>query len=165
MHGDKVTKIFGSPRDFNLKFVACVDKNFGLGYKNNLLFKIPADLKNFRNLTLGNTIILGRKTLQTFPNAKPLEGRKNLILSRTIEKFIPSVEELFCKLNPAEKNFVVGGAEIFSELLPYAQEIFLSVVNSEKNADKFFPKFEDNFNLVEIKNFPEFELRRYLPLT
>ena len=158
LHGDRVKKFFGSPKDFNLKIVACVDKNFGIGYKNNLLFKIPSDLKNFRELTFGNTIIFGRKTLQTFPNAKPLEGRRNIILSRTIKKIpdaevVASVEELFCKLNPAEKNFVIGGGEIFAELLPYAEEIFLTAVDAEKTVDTFFPKFESEFDLVEVKKF------------
>ena len=155
LHGDRVEKIFGSPKDFKLKFVACVDKNFGIGYKGQLLFKIPEDLKHFRELTFGNTVILGRKTLETFPNKKPLEGRRNIILSKTLKK-IPgaeiaaSIEELFEKLSPCEKNFVIGGGEIFTELLPYAEEIFLTVVNAEKKSDTFFPTFYEEFNL---KNF------------
>ena len=170
LHGDRVKKISGSPADFKLKFIACVDKNFGLGCKNNLLFKIPEDLKNFRELTLGNTVIFGRKTLLTFPNSEPLQGRRNIIFSRT-EKKIPnaeivsSVEELFCKLNPAEKNFVIGGGEIFSELLPYAEEIFLSAVEEEKFADIFFPKFESEFILTEEKIFcgeKKFALKKFL---
>ena len=169
LHGDRVEKVVGSPKDFNLKFVACADKNFGLGYKNNLPFKIPADLKNFRDLTLNNTVIFGRKTLQTLPDAKPLAGRKNIIFSRNTKKIpdaeiVASVEELFCKLNPAENNFVVGGGEIFAELLPYAEEIFLTIVDAEKVADTFFPKFESEFNLVEVKKFSaeqNFEFRKY----
>lgn len=165
LHGDKISRVNGSPTDFKLKFVACIDKNFGLGYKNNLLFKIPADLKNFRQLTLGHTIIFGRKTLATFPNKKPLDGRRNIILSRTTEKIsgaevVKSVEELFNVLNSAEENFVIGGAEIFNELIPYAAEIFFTVVNTEVQADKFFPDV-DEFNLCDVKNFGEFEFRRY----
>lgn len=123
LHGDKVKKVLGSPKDFNFKFIACVDKNFGLGYKNNLLFKLREDMKNFREMTLNGTIIFGRKTLQTFPNAKPLELRRNIIFSRTFEKIdgaeiVRSVEELWQILKIDEKNFVIGGAEIFTELLP-----------------------------------------------
>ena len=145
LHGDRVEKVFGSPKDFQLKFIACVDKNFGLGYKGELLFKIPEDLKNFRKLTFDNTIIYGRKTLQTFPEQKPLAGRRNIIFSRTLKnlagaEIVGSVAELFDKISPAEKNFVIGGGEIFSELLPYAEEIFLTVVDCEKPADVFFPK-------------------------
>ena len=117
-HGDKIIRVAGSPTDFKFKLVACADKNFGLGYKNNLLFKIPADLKNFRALTLNHTIIFGRKTLETFPNRQPLEGRRNIVFSRTLKnltgaEIVGSVEELFDKISPAEKNFVIGGAQIF----------------------------------------------------
>lgn len=169
LNGDRVKKIFGSPKDFHLKFIACVDKNFGLGYKNNLLFKIPADMKNFRELTLNNTIIYGRKTLQTFPGKKVLDSRRNIILSRTLKNFdgaevVGSIEKLFEILKVDEKNFVIGGGEIFHELLPYVEEIFLTVVDSEKISDTFFPTLDDNFNFEVIKNFDEnlkFEFRKY----
>ena len=165
LHGDRVQKVFGSPKDFKLKFVACVDKNFGLGYKNNLLFKIPDDLQRFRKLTLGNTVIYGRKTLQTFPQQKPLEGRRNIIFSRTLKKFpdaeiVCSVEEFFSKLSAQEENFVVGGGEIFSELLPYAEEIFLTVVDAEKVADVFFPALE-GFEIVAVEKFAGFEFKKF----
>ena len=154
LRGDKVNRVEGSPADFNFKLVACVDKNFGLGYKNNLLFKIPADLKNFRRLTLNHTIIFGRRTLETFPNQQPLDGRRNIILSRTTKNIsgaevVDSVEELFDVLNSTEKNFVIGGAEIFNELIPYAAEIFLTVVDAESEADKFFPSV-DEFILRDV---------------
>ena len=167
LHGDRVKKVLGSPKDFKLKLLACVDKNFGLGFGGKLLFNIADDLKNFRELTLGNTIIFGRKTLETFPKKIPLEGRRNIIFSKTLKKIsgaeiVASVENLFEKLSPHEKNFVIGGGEIFFELLPYAEEIFLSVVNAEKSADVFFPHFEENFNLVAVKNFSDFDFRKYL---
>ena len=168
LHGDKVKKITGSPADFKLKAVACVDKNFGIGYKNNLLFKIPADLKNFRALTLNNVVIYGRKTLATLPNEKPLPSRRNIIFSRTLEKIpnaeiVSSVENLWEVLRVEDKNFVIGGAEIFAELLPYVTEIFLSIVDAEKPADKFFPQF-DEFKFVEEKIFPEFKFSHYAKL-
>ena len=169
LNGDRVKKIFGSPKDFHLKFIACVDKNFGLGCKNNLLFKIPADLKNFRALTLNNTIIFGRKTLMTFPNEKILDSRRNIIFSRKQKKIdgaevVQSVEELFEILKADEKNFVIGGGEIFHELLPYAEEIFLTVVDSEKNSDTFFPKLDGEFNFEVTGKFfgnINFEFRKY----
>jgi len=166
LHGDEVKKIAGSPADFNLKIIACVDKNFGIGYKNNLLFKIPDDLKNFRELTLNNVVIYGRKTLATLPNSQPLPSRRNIIFSRTLDKIqnaeiVSSIENLWQVLKVEEKNFVIGGAEIFSELLPYTAEIFLSVVDIEKPADKFFPKFEE-FNLIDTKNFSEFKILHYV---
>ena len=166
LHGDKVFRASGSPMDFKFKIVACVDKNFGLGWKNNLLFRIPEDLKNFRRLTLNHTIIFGRRTLETFPNRQPLDKRRNIILSRSLKNFsgaevVGSVEELFEVLDAAEENFVIGGAKIFNELIPYAAEIFLTVVDAEAPADVFFPKL-DEIKLRGVKIFDGFEFRRYV---
>ena len=165
LHGDKISRVEGSPIDFNFKLAACVDKNFGLGREGKLLFRIPADLKNFRRLTLNHTIIFGRKTLETFPNRQPLDSRRNIILSRTLKNFsgaevVADVEELFDTLTTSEENFVVGGAEIFNELIPYATEIFLTVVNASVQADAFFPPV-DEFVLRDVKTFDGFEFRRY----
>ena len=156
LHGDKIIRVAGSPIDFKFKLIACVDKNFGLGNKGKLLFHISEDLKNFRRLTLGHTIIFGRKTLETFPNQKPLDGRRNIILSRNKEQGIRdklithcfSVEELFGVLKVTEENFVIGGEQIFNELIPYAAEIFLTVVDAEVDADAYFPNV-DEFILAE----------------
>ena len=165
LHGDKIIRVAGSPIDFKFKLVACVDKNFGLGYKNNLLFHISADLKNFRALTLNHTIIFGRKTLATFPNQQPLDGRRNIILSRTQEKIsgaevVRNIAELFAVLDTSEENFVIGGAEVFNELIPYAAEIFLTVVDAKVNADVFFPPV-DEFILADVETFGGYEFRRY----
>lgn len=165
LRGEVVNRVTGSPTDFKLKCVACVDKNFGLGRGGKLLFRIPADLKNFRRLTLGHTIVYGRKTLETFPNRQPLDGRRNIILSRTRENIsgaevVAGVEELFDVLNTTEDNFVIGGAEIFGELIPYATEIFLTVVDADGHADAFFPPLDD-FKQVAAQIFDGFEFRRY----
>ena len=165
LRSDKIIRATGSPTDFKFKLIACVDKNFGLGCGGKLLFRIPADLQNFRRLTLGHTIIYGRKTLQTFPNRRPLDGRRNIILSRTLKKIsgaevVGGVEDLFGALNVAADNFVIGGAEIFGELIPYATEIFLTVVNAEVAADTFFPSTDD-FILRDMKTFDGLEFRRY----
>ncbi len=165
LRGDKVIRVAGSPIDFKFKLVACVDKNFGLGKGGKLLFKIPADLKNFRRLTLGHTIIFGRKTLETFPNQQPLDGRRNIILSRSLKnisgaEIVGSVAELFNVLDTAEENFIIGGAEIFNEFIPYATEIFLTVVDVVAEADTFFPSV-DEFTLRGVKTFKGFEFRRY----
>ena len=152
LRGEFVKKIFGSPIDFKLKCVACVDKNFGIGYKGDLLFKIDEDLKNFRALTLNHTVIYGRKTLKTFPKGKPLDSRRNIIFSRSIgevegAEIVRNVNELWEILNFDDENFIIGGAEIFTELLPYAAEIFLTAVDEEKLSDVKFPNFNDEFYL------------------
>lgn len=165
LRGDKVVRVTGSPIDFKFKLVACVDKNFGLGNKGKLLFHIPADLKNFRRLTLNHTIIFGRRTLETLPNQQPLDLRRNIILSRTLNNIsgaevVGSIDELFNMLDIAEENFVIGGEQVFNELIAYALEIFLTVVNTKVEADTFFPSF-DGFTLTDTKTFDGFEFRRY----
>ena len=188
LRGDKVIRVAGSPADFKLKLVACVDKNFGLGRGGKLLFRIPEDLKNFRRLTLGHTVIYGRRTLETLPNQQPLDGRRNIILSRTLASLsgaqvVGGIEELFDALdaaqdsnvtlhpmvasnvtttadNPRAQNFVIGGAEVFGELIPYAAELLLTVVDAAKEADAFFPPLDD-FTLDAAQIFDGFEFRRY----
>ena len=165
LRGERVEKISGSPIDFNLKLIACVDKNFGLGYKGELLFRIKEDLKNFRKLTLNQTVIYGRRTLNTLPNCKPLDSRRNIILSRTIEnissaQIVHSIESLWEVLSnpyslfpiPYSLNFVIGGGEIFSELLPYATEIYLTIVDEEKISDVKFPDIDEDFLLTTTYN-------------
>lgn len=169
LHGDDVRKVSGSPADFKLKLVACVDRNFGLGRGGELLFKIPADMKNFRALTLNHTVIYGRKTLATFPNGKPLDSRRNIILSRTAgeiacAEIVRSVGELWRVLKAGEENFVIGGGEIFSELIPYAAEIYLTVVDAEAEADTFFPRIPSEFELAGVEDFGAFKVRRCVKL-
>ena len=178
LHGDRVEKIFGSPIDFELKLIACVDKNFGLGFEGKLLFHIAEDMKNFRALTLNNTVIYGRRTLATLPNCKPLDSRRNIIFSRSLEnisgaEIVHGVEDLWDVLSITSYklqatryrlNFIIGGAEIYTELLPYATEIYLTVVDAEKISDVKFPPFADEFELVDVKHFDgkNFEIRKYV---
>ena len=178
LRGDRVEKIFGSPIDFELKLIACVDKNFGLGFEGKLLFHIAEDMKNFRALTLNNTVIYGRRTLATLPNCKPLDSRRNIIFSRSLEnisgaEIVHGVEDLWDALSITSYklqatryrlNFIIGGGEIYTELLPYATEIYLTVVDAEKISDVKFPPFSDEFELVDVKHFDgkNFEIRKYV---
>ena len=171
LRGERVKKIFGSPIDFQLKLIACVDKNLGIGYRGELLFHIPEDLKNFRRLTLNQTVIYGRKTLSTLPNGKPLDSRRNIIFSRSVEKIsgaeiVHDVNELWEVLdkNSRSLNFVIGGEEIFNELLPYATEIYLTVVDEEKCFDVKFPSFDEEFISGKNSYSPKFEFKHYVRL-
>lgn len=166
LRGDLVQRVTGSPIDFRLKLVACVDKRFGLGLNGKLLFHIPDDLKHFRRLTLNHTIIFGRRTLDTFPNRQPLDGRRNIVLSRSLRtiqgaQVVSSIEELFDVLEPATDNYVVGGAQVFEELIPYATELFVTVVDAEVQADVFFPSL-DEFIQASAHVQEGFEFRRYV---
>ena len=128
--------------------IAAVDKNGNIGNKGDLLFHIPEDMKHFRAQTLNKTVIMGRKTLDSFPNGKPLPKRRNIVLSRSPKEvdgaqFVTNTDELMETIKGAEPNdvFVIGGESIYTLLLPYCDTVFLTEVEAEADeADKKFPE-------------------------
>jgi len=130
-----------------MKMIIAVDRRWGIGYKGELLARVRADMKHFRAYTLGKTVILGAGTLSTFPGGKPLSGRLNLILSRKMEEapegaeVFRSVEALLerVKALDEEETVVIGGGSVYSQLLPYAHEISLTVFDETFESDTFFP--------------------------
>lgn len=144
---------------------AMTRKERGIGLNNQLLWHIPADLKRFKELTLGHPIIMGRKTFESIVAilGKPLPGRTNIIVTRNPEYTVPgaimagSLEAAFAiaeRENPTEIH-IGGGAEIYNAALPYADKLHLTFVDSDKPADTFFPDFTHDF--VETKRYPKAE--------
>lgn len=134
---------------------ALSNRNRGIGYKNKLLWHIPADLKRFKELTLGHPIIMGRKTFESIVAmlGRPLPGRTNIILTRNSAYRYPgavtttSLADAFAKAaeeRPTEIH-IRGGAELFREALPYTDRLHLTFVDSEAVADTFFPEFSSAF--------------------
>ena len=133
--------------------VVAVDKNWGIGNDGNLLFHISEDLKNFRRLTTGKTVILGRKTLQTFPNGAPLKNRRNVILSRdesyTVDgaEVARSVEEAveLLKNEDTDNICVIGGESIYKQMLSLCDTAIVTKIDAEaEKSDKFFPNLDEN---------------------
>lgn len=140
-------------------------KTRGIGYKNKLLWHIPADLTRFKELTLGHPIIMGRKTFASIVAmlGKPLPGRTNIVLTRNPELTIPgaitagSLEAAFAiaeRENPKEIH-IGGGAELYEVAMPYVDRLHLTFVEGDVLADAFFPDFSEHF--VPIKEYPEQE--------
>ncbi len=133
-----------------MNVIVAVDQNWGIGQDGELLFRIKADLRRFRSLTIGKVVILGRKTLQTFPQGRPLSGRTNLILSRnpfyTVEGAIicRSIDELLSRCGDYHPDdlFVIGGASIYDALLPFCQRVYVTRIHSSRPADRFFPNLD-----------------------
>lgn len=129
-----------------MKAIAAADENWGIGYQGGLLCRVSADLKRFRALTLGKTVILGRKTLNAFPGKKPLPGRENWILSTTMKappeggRVFHSLEALLAEA--PEDAFVIGGAEVYRELLPYCDTVYLTKIHAAFPADARFPDLD-----------------------
>ena len=127
-----------------------VDKNWGIGNKGELLISIPADMKMFREETTGNAIVLGRKTMETFPGGKPLPNRDNIVLSRKRDLEIPGatvvhdISELMEVLKQYDSNrvYVVGGETIYEQLLPYCDTVHVTKVDRAYEADAHFPNLD-----------------------
>ena len=135
-----------------MKIVVAVDNNWAIGNKNQLLVSIPNDHKNFRRLTIGKVVVLGRKTLETFPQGQPLNGRTNIILSRD-ESYktgdaiiVHSVDELLEKVKAYNTDdvYIIGGDSIYKQFLPYCDEAIVTKVDHEYEADAYFPNLDED---------------------
>lgn len=133
-----------------MNIIAAVDNNWAIGYRNDLLVRIPNDHKHFREETMGKVIVLGHRTLETFPQGMPLQGRKNIILStdRGLQvkhgQVVHSLEELFVELQPYASGdiYVVGGESIYRQLLPYCDVAHITKIDRRYEADRYFPDLD-----------------------
>lgn len=131
-----------------MNLIVAVDENWAIGKGGDQLCYLKEDLKRFQELTLGHTVILGRKTLATFPGGRPLKGRDNLILSRnpgfTVEggTVFHDIDALLAAA-PAD-SFVIGGASVYKALLPYCHTAYVTKINHAFPADTFFPNLDDD---------------------
>ena len=127
-----------------MKAIVAVDKNWGIGKNNDLLFSIPEDMKFFRQTTSGKVVVMGANTLRSFPNGNPLKNRTNVVLSTTIKRddciIVDSLDKLLeiIKNYPEQDVYLIGGAKLYKTLLPYCEEALITKVDADGNADVFF---------------------------
>ena len=134
-----------------MKAIAAVDRNWSIGKGGKLLVSIPADMAYFRQMTTGKTVIMGRKTLESFPGGKPLKGRVNIVLT-TDEDYavegahvVHSVEEAVSAAGPDTSDvFVIGGAAVYREFLPYVDTAYITKIDYEYDADTKFPDLDSD---------------------
>lgn len=132
--------------------IAAVDNKFGIGKNNELLFRIPADMEFFKKKTVGKVVIMGKNTLMSFPNGNPLPNRTNIVISSSLMRndciVCRSLPKLFEFLREFETEdvFVIGGAAVYRQLLPYCSKAYITKINADKNADKFFPDIDSDIN-------------------
>ena len=129
------------------------DRKWGIGKKNDLMFSLPKDMKYFRNTTKGHTVIMGENTLLSFPESKPLKNRTNIVLSMDRNHNYKGVvnvhtfEEFLLETKKALKDgdaYVIGGASIYRQMLPYVDEVYLTKVDADGNAEVFFPNLDQD---------------------
>lgn len=135
-----------------MKTIVNVDNNWGIGLGDSLINHIPADMKFFKEKTTGNVVVMGKSTFLTFPGQKALPNRVNIVLTTDKTWSAPdviachSIEELFEQLKRYDTNtvFVIGGSTVYEQLLPYCDTAYVTKVDNEKPADKFFPNLEES---------------------
>ena len=129
-----------------MQAIVAVSQSWGIGKGGHLLFRISADLQRFKALTTGHAVIMGRKTLQSLPGGRGLPNRRNLVLTRQANfspdraETVHSLKEL---LTLADSDaFVIGGQEVYEQLLPYCTRVHITKVLSDPEADAFFPDLD-----------------------
>ncbi len=163
-------------KEGNPKIAAIVAMNTDrvIGAKGALPWHLPADLKRFKDLTTDCAVIMGRKTYESLPaQYRPLPKRRNIIISRTPEAYnqqvesYGSIEGAISAINSDNKGFkppiwIIGGAEIYALTEPLWDEVYLTLVHKKVAGDAYFPRFEENFDLIENTEFDGFSFHRYM---
>ena len=133
-----------------ISIIAAVAKNRAIGYQNKLIYWLPNDLKRFKALTTGHTIIMGRNTFLSLPKGA-LPNRRNIVLSRSTKAFegcdvYPSLEEALAHCSKDEDIYIIGGASVYEQALPLADRLCLTEIDdTPKDADTFFPPYADEW--------------------
>lgn len=132
-----------------ISIIVAIARNYAIGKDNQLLWHLSDDLKRFKKLTTGHTIIMGRKTFESLP-VKPLPDRRSIVISDNINEVLEgcimaySINEAIDKADPISENFVIGGGSIYSQFLPIANKLYLTMVHKNFEADTFFPEIDFN---------------------
>ena len=135
-----------------MNLIAAVDKNWAIGRNNKLLVSIPDDMKFFRETTTGKVVVMGRKTLESFPGKKPLKNRVNIVLTADQNYqvdgavIVHDLDELHeaLKKYPSEDIYVIGGESIYRQLLPYCKTAYITKIDHAYQADTFFPDLDQD---------------------
>jgi dihydrofolate reductase len=129
-----------------ISIIAAVAQNLAIGHENKLLYWLPNDLKRFKALTTGHTIIMGRRTYESLPKGA-LPNRRNVVLTRSRTAFpgaevYPSLQTALASCSPEEDVYIIGGASVYKEALPLADRLCLTeILDTPEQADAFFPQF------------------------
>jgi dihydrofolate reductase len=134
-----------------MNLIVAVDKNWGIGCNNQLLVSIPADMKLFRETTSGKVVVMGRKTLESFPNGLPLKNRTNIVLTNNRDYkvkdaiILHSVDEVLEELKKYEQEdiYIIGGESIYRTFLPYCNVAHVTKIDHAYEADAYFPNLDE----------------------
>jgi len=143
-----------------ISIIVAVSDDWGIGKNNELLWNISEDLKRFKRLTMGNTIIMGKKTWESLPK-RPLPGRKNVVLTDDPKECVDcsvtaySIEDALSKCDKNEEIFIIGGGSVYRQFMPLADRLYITHVHKKAPADIYFPEIDMNiWKVVEKEEFP-----------
>jgi len=143
-----------------ISIIVAVSEDWGIGKDNELLWHIPEDMKRFKRLTFGNTVIMGEKTWESLPR-RPLPGRKNIVLTDDPQECIDcsvtaySIEDALSKCEKGEEIFVIGGGSVYRQFMPIADRLYITHVHRKAPADVYFPEID--LNIWEVVEKVEFK--------
>lgn len=142
-----------------ISIIVAVSEDLGIGKNNELLWHISEDLKRFKRLTYGNTVIMGKKTWESLPR-KPLPGRKNVVITdipgESFNDAVPaySIEDAISKCEKSEQIFIMGGGSVYRQFMPLADRLYITHVHKKAPADVFFPKIDPEiWKVVEKEEY------------
>lgn len=146
-----------------MKAILSADRNWGIGYNNRLLVSIPSDMKFFRQTTTGKVVVMGRKTLESFPNGMPLKNRTNIVLTGNQNYHVKdavvvhSEDELMEELKKYDTDdiYVIGGESIYRMMLPYCDTVYVTKIDRAFQADTFFPNLDETDEWVMTEESEE----------
>ncbi len=132
-----------------LSIIVAIANQNAIGFNNALLCHLPGDLRRFRQITMGHTLIMGRRTWESLPS-KPLPGRRNIVLTDVAGENFPgaetcrSMDEALALCPEAEESFIIGGASVYAQLLPLCNKLYITRIFHDFEADAFFPEIPES---------------------
>lgn len=156
-----------------ISIIVAIASNNAIGKDNQLLWHIPEDLKRFKRLTTGHTIVMGKRTFESLP-VRPLPNRRSIVITDVPEEVIEgcvmaySIDDAISKMENGVENFIIGGGSVYRQFLPLADKLYLTLVDQAFDADTFFPEIPmEQWNLIhkeersmEQFNFAYLDLQR-----
>ena len=149
-----------------ISIIVAIAQNNAIGKDNQLLWHIPADLKRFKKLTTGHTIVMGKRTFYSLP-IRPLPNRRSIVITDIEGEEIEgctmaySIEDAIEKMDSENENFIIGGGMVYRQFLPLAQQLYLTIVQKDFEADTFLEIDQSAFEIVEKEEHPDEDLPYY----
>jgi dihydrofolate reductase len=142
-----------------ISIIVAVSEDLGIGKDNDLLWHLPEDMKRFKRLTTGNTVIMGRRTWESLPR-KPLQGRRNIVITDIQDEEFEgaesafSIDEAASKCKKDEEAFIIGGGSVYRQFMPLADRLYITHVHKKAPADVFFPEIDPKiWKVIEKEEF------------